>query len=230
MKISALKCRQCGRELSGLANDVVFACADCHRAYVYSLWGRRDGDRSAIDIDSPVSALTAEFRGAADYPVRFYDGLARVPLQKDMPRLPFWLFRIRPSFSGTDTARVERYKILEQPVHSLIPAFAFHGLQYIGWPGQELNPATPPPLHEEDTRLRGVILDPFTAFILCWYRIYQQADRLADISNVSMTLEHLETTLVGVHFDADANRVHFPFSDRDYPVVYFDDLAAIMGR
>jgi|GEM_PF-3956848 len=225
MKILPLKCKRCGQPLPGLPQDVVFVCADCGMAFPFSfhLNLRQDVRGEQVDLDSPAARLIGEYEGRPDYRVFVW----AEPHVGAQPCLPFWLFTVRPGFDTADAQKKSRYEVLCRDLYPLVPAFNFHGLQYIGSPGQELSLDRRPLLADGHVPLRGAARDPFTAFVMAWHLILRQADRLADISNVTMSVRHTETALVAVPFTVTGDRLMFPFSERRYPVCYFDDLPAL---
>ncbi|MBN2432387.1 MAG: hypothetical protein JXQ27_13005 [Acidobacteria bacterium] len=220
-----LKCKRCGRPLTGLPQDVVFVCTDCGQAFPFSFWLNlwQESREGQVDLDSPAARLIGEYVGLPHYPVLVWTD----PHPQSQPCLPFWLFVVRPEFTTSDTQKQPRYESLCRDLYLLVPAFSFHGLQYIGCPGQELPLDRRPPLADGPVALRGAARDPFTAFVMAWHLILRQADRLADISNVAMSVRHTETALVAVPFTVTGDRLVLPFSERRYPVCYFDDLPAL---
>jgi hypothetical protein len=210
-----------------LPQDVVFVCADCGVAYPFSFWLNlwKESLAGEVDLDSPAARLLEEFKGQPQYPVSVWTE----PEPQGEPCLPFWHFTVRPEFSAADPEKLDQYAPLCRELHPLVPAFNFHGLQYIGCPGQELELDRILPLRRAAVALRGAGRDPYTAYVMAWHLILRQADRLADVSNVEMTVSHQSTALVAVPFSVSGDRLLLPFSDRRYPLGYFDDVSALLA-
>jgi hypothetical protein len=230
--ISPLECPDCHRPLAGLPHDVVYTCPDCGRAHWF------DGtplDAPAMGTDEAKGAglakVARDFRTARSVSYGFWGPAAeRIPPDGTTRlELPFWYFRVRPRFEGVEENRLRRYLPLETELSLFVPAFGVHGLQYVGWPGREWDPAVRPVFHPLRQALPGTSRDPFTAFAVAWFQVLQRADHLADISNVEMHVEHLETILAGIPARRDTGRLVFPFSPKEYPEFLLDDLISFLS-
>jgi len=213
--------------LDGLPNDVVYVCPTCATAYSFSIWFNmlRESQGEDFDLESPGARLMEQFRGQRDYPYLVLDSHQE---SIETFLMPFWKFQVQPRFSNQDVSKLARYKILEQELYPLVPAFSFHGLVYIGWPGQELDIRDRPTLKKQSLPVTGITRDAFTAFIIAWHLVFRKADNLADISNVTMELDHKETVLVGVPGEQTGDKIRFAFSDKEYPIYFFDDIYSIV--
>lgn len=231
MGFSRISCRRCGIKLDGAPGDVAFACPECRKAFAFHLprHGFGPPGEEVPDLESRVNRIRTFFNGAADYPVECIP-LPGDPALAGVGRdllLPFWLFGVRPAFSCESDKRAGRFHSLSVDLYPMVPAYAFHGLQYVGWPGSERDLPARPATTAPRVPVYGIARDPLTAFILAWFFIYRRADNLSDVSNVEMDLDHFETTLVGVEVEERDGKLRLPFSDRTYPACYFDDLDAV---
>ncbi len=223
MSISRIECHRCGSPLAGAPADVAFACPECRLVSVYGSAGLDEQD--AAGRPGRLAGIVASFRGQDPYIVKGYSapGFSRAGSFV----LPFWLFRVSSSFRTEKGEESGRHGKLAREHHFLVPAFAFHGLQLVGWPGQELDTSILPPLEDFAPKGVGISRHPLTAYILMWYLLFRKSDNVSDVSNVQMELEHRETVLTFVPVTETAGKIRFPFGPRDYPVCLFDDLDII---
>jgi hypothetical protein len=196
-----LRCPNCGNDLPGLDDDRAWACPPCARA-----WEVEDGR-------------------LAERPYRAW----RVPAEGEGVWLPFWRIAYEPRVAGSDARAVAAVESATASRRAWVRAFRLDGAFSIGDPGQSITSLDAPEvLDARDLPVcAGTRIGSAEAAQLARLFALAAADRIADVTPVTLDLDVRELMLVAVPF-VDAGRdLVCPVDGRPLQKRTFPDLVAI---
>ncbi len=200
MRIVPCQCPDCGRDLTGLDNDRVFVCSTC--------------------------ALALHFLHEGDmlrYPVRFAKTLEKN--RESIMYMPFWMYRVKLDLSCKDNRKLKN-ALRTAPQTVYLNAFKMHGFSLYGNPGLSLTALQPTLIWEDNPQfMAGCRRTEASAKNSLSHVILAVIDRHEDVTGLDMSLEIEETTLIGVPFLDQQDKLRDAVTGGEYLSLAFDDLA-----
>lgn len=205
VSIIPLKCPECGAELVGLDQDVIFFCQNCLRAYEFD--DKRFKQVTVLQLPKPEGVGTTSLLW-----------------------LPIWVFKASAKASTPPGCANQVNRILS--AHQWIWVMSFRGFRssYFGDPGllytsRAIEPNLSPPqqgclpvgcsIRESEAK---EYIAPFLLSLI---------DRSVDVAGIEVFPEISESRLVSVPFIDEDDKIKDIILDYKWPIIFLEDIVPL---
>ena len=205
VSITPLKCTECGAELTGLDQDVIFFCHNCLRALEFD--DKRFKPATVLQLPKP-------------------EGIGTTSLLW----LPMWVFKVTAKASTPPGCANQVNRILA--AHPWVWVMAFRGFRssYFGDPGllytsRAIEPNLSPP--EQGCMPLGCSIGESEAKEYIAPFLLSLVDRSVDVAAIEVFPDISESRLVSVPFIDEDDKIKDTIIDYKWPIIFIEDIVPL---